>query len=145
VSKAFKAEFPNGQINETGRDKKGGVAYYDIDFKDGGADKATNITTTGTILSVAVKIDPKETPEAAMKAIQAAAEGGEIVLVEKAEVRYETADGKATKLAAPKTQYEADLKKGNKTASIVVDDKGAVVEEPTWVAAKEEPAKDAKK
>jgi hypothetical protein len=145
VSKAFKAEFPNGQINETAREKKGGVSYYDIDFKDGAADKAANIAANGTILSVAVKIDPKEAPEAAMKAIQAAAEGGQIELVEKIEVRCEPDQGKITKLAEPKTRYGADLKKGNLAAEIVVDDKGTVVDKPSWSAVKEEPAKDAKK
>ena len=80
-----------------------------------------------------------------MKAIKAAAEGAEVVLVEKIEVRCEPNNGKVAKLAAPKTQYGADLKKGNQTAEIAVDDKGTVVDEPSWSAAKEEPAKDAKK
>ena len=41
-------------------------------------------------------------------------------------------DGKVIKLEKPKTQYEANVTKGEQSSDIIVDEKGKVIEEPKW-------------
>ena len=146
VARAFKAEFPKGEIVNAVAEKKEGVDVYDIEFKEGGLERETDIAADGTILTAAALVDAKQVPDAAMKAIQAAAEGGKIRQIAKIEIRCECKDGKVTKLAKAKVNFEADLTKSDKAAKIVVDDKGNVVEAPKWAAPKEEtPAPKAEK
>jgi uncharacterized membrane protein YkoI len=132
VAKAFKAEFPKGEIAKADEEKENGITVYDIEFKEGGLARETDIAADGTILTVAVVVDPNQVPQAAMKAIKAAAEGGAVKQVEKTEIRCEAKDGKITRLDKPKTEYEAAMTKGDLSAEVVVDDKGAVVEAPKW-------------
>jgi hypothetical protein len=138
VAKTFKAEFPKGEIANAVAEKKEGVDAYDIQFKEGGLDRETNIAADGTLLTVAALVDDKQVPDAALKAIQAAAEGGKIRQITKIESRYDCKDGKITKLAKAKVNFEADLTKSDKTATIVVDNKDNVVVAPTWAAPKDE-------
>lgn len=138
VAKAFKAEFPKGEIASAVADKKEGVDAYDIQFKEGGLERETNIATDGTLLTVAALVDDKQVPDAALKAIQAAAAGGKIRQIAKIEIRCDCKGGKITKLAKAKVHFEADLTKKDQAAMIVVDDKGNVVVAPNWAVPKDE-------
>jgi uncharacterized membrane protein YkoI len=133
VAKAFKTEFPKGEIVKADEEKENGITVYDIEFKEGGVARETDIAADGTILEAATVVDAKAVPAAVLKAITAAAEGGTVGKIEKIEIRCEAKDGKITKLEKAKTTFEAALKKGDQTGEVVVDEKGAVVEAPTWV------------
>ena len=133
VAKALKAEFPKAAITKVAKDKEGGVPFYDIDFKDGDEERAIAIAIDGAVvLSVSLVIEEKEVPEAVMKGIQGALDGGKIEQIEKREVRREGKDLMVTTLDKPKTEYEAELKKGDLEATVLVDDKGTVLEAPKW-------------
>jgi uncharacterized membrane protein YkoI len=132
VEKAFKAEFPKGDIVKAEEEEENGVTVYDIEFKEGGVHREADIAADGTILKVAIEVEAKQVPEAAMKGIQKAAEGATIAKIEKEEARYETKDGKIIKLDKPKLTFEVELKKGDQTGELVVDEKGTVVEAPKW-------------
>ena len=64
-----------------------------------------------------------------MKAIEKAAEGARITRIEKIDIRYETKEGKAVKLARPVTHFAAEIARGGKTSEIVVTTDGAPVKE----------------
>jgi uncharacterized membrane protein YkoI len=132
VAKALKAEFPKAEITKVAKEKEGGVPFYDIDFKDGDEERAIDIATDGAVLSISLVIEDKEVPEAVMKALQGALDGGKIEQIEKREVRREAKDLIVTALDKPKIEYEAELKKGDLEATVLVDDKGTVLEAPKW-------------
>jgi len=133
VAKALKAEFPKAEITKVAKEKEGGVTFYDIDFKDADEERAIDIGTDGAIFSVSLVIEAKEVPEAVMKAVQAALDGGKIEQIEKREVRREAKDLIVSPpFDKPKIQFEAELKKGDLEATVLVDDKGAVLEAPKW-------------
>jgi hypothetical protein len=132
VAKAFKAVFPNGRIDKTDAEEENGVMVYDIEFKDGTAEKETDITADGIMLEFTDVITAQEVPAPAMTAIRKAAEGATIGRIERVAISYETKDGKAVKLPALVTHYAAELTKGNQAAEIVVTPDGTTVEPPKW-------------
>jgi len=129
AAKAFKEAFPKGEIEKLEAEEENGVTVYDIEFKNGAAEQETDLTADGTILEVTLVVDAKAVPAAAMKAIEKAAEGAKITRIENIDIRYETKDGKAIKLARPVTHFAAEFTKGDKTAEVVVTPDGAPVKE----------------
>ena len=129
VSKAFKAAFPKGEITKVDMDEENGVWVCDIEFRNGEVEQETDIAADGTILEVTLVVDAKAVPDAAMKAIQKAAEGGKITRIEKIDISYETKDGKVSRLAKPVTHFAAEYAKGDATAEVVVMPDGAPVKE----------------
>lgn len=95
----------------------------------GEVEQETDIAADGTILEVTLVVDAKAVPDAAMKAIQKAAEGGKITRIEKIDISYETKDGKVSRLAKPVTHFAAEYAKGDATAEVVVMPDGAPVKE----------------
>jgi uncharacterized membrane protein YkoI len=128
VTKAFQTAFPKARITKLDMEEEDGVTVYDFEFKDGGVEKETDIAADGTMLEFTVVIPAVQMPAAALKAVRAAAEGGELGRVERIEISHETQDGKIVKLDKPKTQYAVEITKGDKTSEIVVDPEGAVIE-----------------
>lgn len=136
VKKTFDAAFPKAEIHKIEAEEEGGVTVYDLEFKDGALEKETDIAADGTMLEVTVVIDAKAVPSAAMKPIQAAAVGATMTRVEEIKITHETKDGKVVKLPKTVTHYAVELKKGDKTAEIVVDSDGKVLEEAKFTAPK---------
>lgn len=142
VAKAFKAEFPKGEIVKADEEKENGVTVYDIEFKEGTVERECDITADGTIMTVAIAVEAKQVPEAAMKAIKKEAGEATIGKISKTEIRAEAKDGKVTKLDKPKITYEAEVKKGDQTGELAVDEQGNVVEALKWEkSAETKPAK----
>jgi hypothetical protein len=138
VAKTFRATFPKGEIAKVDVEEEDGVTVYDLEFKEGKTEKETDITTDGTMLEFTVVVRAKDVPPAAMKTVRKAAEGAKIQRIERVEIRYETQDGKAVKLAKPITHYAVEIAKGDESTEIVVDPDGIVVEPAKWGGAKEE-------
>jgi uncharacterized membrane protein YkoI len=136
VRKTFEAKFPGAEIEKVDSEEEGGVTVYDVEFKHDGLEKETDIAADGTMLEVTLVIDAKAVPAAAMKPIRAAAEGATMKRVEEIKITHEAKGGKVVKLPRTATHYAVELTKGGKTAEIVVDADGKVVEEPNWGAAK---------
>lgn len=129
AAKAFKDAFPKGEIEKLEAEEENGVTVYDIEFKNGAAEQEMDLTADGTILEVTLVVDAKAVPPAAMKAIEKAAEGAKIGRIENVDIRYETKDGKAIKLARPVTHFAAEFTRGDKTTEVVVTPDGAPVKE----------------
>jgi len=132
VKKTFREKFPKGEIFKVDVDDENGVKVYDLEFKDAGIEKETDITTDGTMLEYTVVVEAKDVPEAAMSAVHKAAEGATIKRIECIEISYETKNGKVIKLSAPVIHYEVEMTRGQRSAEIVVDSSGKVLEEPKW-------------
>jgi hypothetical protein len=132
VVKSFKAAFPKGETTKVDVDKENGVTVYDIEFKDGTAEKETDITADGIMLEFTDVIPARDVPAPAMAAIRKAAEGATIGRIERVTVSYDTKDGKAIRLAQTVTHYEVELTKGTQSAEIIVNPDGTTVESPKW-------------
>ena len=129
VDKAFKAAFPKAEVEKLDIDEENGVMVYDFEFKNGAAEQETDIAGDGTVLEVTLVVEPKDVPEAAMKAIEKAAAGGKLTRIENIDIRYETKDGKAVKLANPITHFAVEYEKGNESGEVVVMPDGTPVTE----------------
>ena len=136
VRKTFEARFPNAQIQKVDVEEEDGVTVYDVEFKDAQGEKETDIAADGTMLEITYVIQPKDLPEAAAKPILKAAEGATKGRTERIEISHQTKDGKAVKLPKPVTHYAMEMTKGDKSAEIIVDSDGKVLEEPKWSAGK---------
>ena len=136
VRKTFEAKFPDAVIEKVDAEEEGGVVVYDIEFKDGATEKETDIAADGTMLEFTLVIDAKAVPWAAMKPIREAAAGAKMKRVEEIKISNETKGGKVLELPATVTHYAVEMTKGGKTAEIVVDADGKVVEDPRWADAK---------
>jgi len=136
VRKTFEAKFPGAEIEKIESEEEGGVMVYDVEFRHEGHEKETDIAADGTMLEFTLVIEARAVPEAAMKPIRAAAEGARMKRVEEIKITHETRGGKVVKLPRTATHYAVEMTKGGKTAEIVVDADGKVVEEPNWGAAK---------
>jgi hypothetical protein len=132
VMKTFKAKFPKAEVHKIDVEEENGVTVYDIEFKDGDAEKETDISADGTVLEVTFVIEAKAVPKDAMKTIEKAAEGATMKRIERIEISHETRDGKVVKLEKPVTHYAVEMTKGKQSAEIVVTPDGAVVEKPKW-------------
>jgi uncharacterized membrane protein YkoI len=136
VRKTFEAKFPNAKIQKVDVEEEDGVTVYDVEFKDAQGEKETDIAADGTMLEITYVIQPKDLPEAAAKPILKAAEGATRGRTERIEITHQTKDGKVVKLPRPVTHYAMEMTKGGRTAEIVVDSDGKVLEEPKWDAPK---------
>src|SRR5262245_36429850 len=144
VAKALKAKFPKAKSTELEVEDENGVTIYDLEFKDEGIDKETDIAADGTMLEFSLVVAADAVPAPAMKAIRAAAEGATIERLEHAVISYETKDGKTIKLPEPQNQYEAEMTTGEQRGEITVASDGKVVEPAKWFNAKGEEDKDDK-
>jgi len=136
VRKTFDDKFPNAKIESAQAEKEGGGTVWDIEFRVGKKHQETDIAEDGTMLEHSEQVMPKSVPKAAMSAIKKAAEGGKINVVEKVTLTHEVKGDKTVKLDKPKTQYEANVTKGEQSSDIIVAEDGTMVEEPKWEAAK---------
>jgi len=142
VAKSFQAKFPQGKITELEVEDENGVTIYDLEFKDEGIDKETDIAADGTMLEFSVAVAASAVPAPALKAIRAAADGATIERYEHAVISYETKDGKTVKLAEPRNEYEAEMAKGEQRGEITVAADGKVIEPAKWFSVKVEKGKD---
>ena len=140
VAAAFKAAFPQGEIQKVDAEVENGVTIYDFEFKDGDTEKETDIAADGTMLEYTVVIAADAVPAAAMTGIKKYAKGATIGRCEHIEGTYETKDGKNLKLAKPVTRYAAEMTKGKLKAEVIVNPDGSVAEAPEWVKAEPAPA-----
>ena len=115
VKKTFDAKFPKATIEKLDVAVEEGVEVYDIEFRDGKAEKETDITADGTMLEHTLVIRPKDVPGAAMKPIRKAAESATMGRTEKIELSYELKDGKAVKLPKPVMRYAVEMNKDDKS------------------------------
>lgn len=136
VKKTFEGKFPNAKIDKAESEKEGGVMVWDIEFRDGRKHKETDIAEDGTMIEFSEQVTQKSVPKDAMKSIKKAAEGGKLNRTEKVTLSYEIKDGKVIKLDKPKTQYEANVTKGEQSSDIIVDENGKMIEAPKWEAPK---------
>ena len=136
AAKALKDAFPKATVDEVKMEKEEGITVYEVELKEGKSETEVEVTADGTILEVETDVEMKDVPEAAAKAIQAAAEGAKIKEVSKEEVRAEIKKegetAKIVKLEKPKTLYEAEIVKGDKKGEITVAADGTVVEPLKW-------------
>jgi hypothetical protein len=136
VRKTFEAKFPRAEIQKVEVEEEDGVTVYDVEFKDAQGEKETDITADGTMLEITYVIRPEDLPEAAARPILKAAEGATRGRTERIEISHQTRDGKAVKLPKPATHYAMEMTRGDRSAEIVVDSDGKVIEEPNWGAGK---------
>jgi hypothetical protein len=132
VKKTLADKFPNATIDKIASEKENGVIVWDIEFREGKAKKETDITDDGTMIETTLVITKKSLPSAVRRPIDKASKGTRAIRTEKIEITHETKDGKVIKLERPLTHYAVEMKRGEETAEIVVDEKGKVVEEPKW-------------
>lgn len=64
VTKTFRGTFPQGNIFKLDAEEENNVTVYDIEFRDGGSEKETDIAADGTMLELTVVIDAKAIPTA---------------------------------------------------------------------------------
>jgi hypothetical protein len=129
VAKTFKAAFPNAEIMKVDADAEGGVAVYDLEFKDGTTEKETDITTDGIILEFTIVVDAGDVPAAAMNTVRQAAEGAVTRRIEYIKIGYEIKNGRIVKLPKPVIHYAAEIARGDRVTEIVVNPDGTVVEQ----------------
>jgi hypothetical protein len=108
-------------------DAEGGVAVYDLEFKDGATEKETDITADGTMLEFTIVVDAGDVPAAAMKTVHQAAEGAVIRRIEYIEISYETKDGRVVKLPKSVVHYAFEIARTDKVMEIVVNPDGSKV------------------
>jgi uncharacterized membrane protein YkoI len=136
AAKALKDAFPKATVDDVKMEKEEGVTVYEVELEEGKAEMEVEVAADGTILEVETDIEMKDVPEAAAKAIQAAAEGAKIKEVSKEEVRAEIKKegetAKIVKLEKAKTLYGAEIVKGDQKGEIEVAADGTVVEPLKW-------------
>ena len=124
VTKAFKAAFPNAEIEKLDAEQENGVMVYDYEFREGTLEKETDIAGDGTILETTLVIDLKALPPAVLKAVRKGADGGKLGRTEQIEINYETRDGKVIKLPKTVTHYSVEYTKGDTSGEVTVDAEG---------------------
>jgi hypothetical protein len=137
VRKTFEARFPRAQIEKIDAEDENGVTVYDVEFRQGRVEKETDIAADGTLLEFTIVVRPEVVPADAMAAIRKAARGAKIKRLECVQISHETKDGKVVKRPKPITQYAAEMTKDDRTAEVVVNPDGSIVEEPKWGGAGE--------
>jgi len=142
VVAAVNAAFPNAKIEKVKLEDENGVKVYEVELEQGETEIEIEIAPDGTIIEIETEIKMADVPEAAAKAIQAAAEGAKIEEVKKVEKRAEikkVESGTAiVALATPIITYEAELETGDQEGEIEVAADGAVVEALKWKAKEKE-------
>jgi uncharacterized membrane protein YkoI len=136
AAKALKDAFPKATVDEVKMEKEKGITVYEVELEEGKSEMEVEVTADGTIVEIETDVEMKDVPEAAAKAIQAAAEGAKIEELAKKEVRAEIKKegetAKLVKLEKAKTLYEAEIVKGDKKGQIEVAADGTVVEPLKW-------------
>jgi hypothetical protein len=135
VAATFKAQFPKAEIQKLTSEEEEGVVVYDFEFKDGDAEKETDIAADGTMMEWTLVIPAEKIPPAAMKTIDKSAKGAALGRLEHIEVSYTTKAGKVVKLPEMVVRYAAELTKDGKRTEVIVNADGSVFEEPDWAAA----------
>jgi len=136
AAKALKDAFPKATVDEVKMEKEEGITIYEVELKEDKSEMDVEVAADGTILEVETDVEMKDVPEAAAKAIQAAAEGAKIEELAKKEVRAEIKKegetAKLVKLEKAKTLYGAEIIKGDQKGEIEVAADGTVVEPLKW-------------
>jgi len=130
VAKALADNRPNAKIAKLEVEKESGVNLYDIEFQANEGE--IEVAEDGTVIDIAVIVQPKDVPKPALAAIRKGAGNAKITQLEKSEVRAEVKDGKVVQLATPRYVYEAELSRGNQITEIQVTPEGQVIEGPRW-------------
>jgi len=134
VSDVVEAYFPDAEINYVEVVEEYGFTLYDIEFKENRGE--IEVTEDGTIIDVVAVIEMEDLPEAAAQAIREAADGMNILRLEKSEIHSEfKMEGEKNilvKLDVHKFVYEAELAKDDETGEITVDAEGNIVEQLKW-------------
>jgi hypothetical protein len=124
VARTFRTAFPKAQILKLDTEEEDGVIVYDLEFMDVATEKETDITADGTMLEFTIVIGAENLPDAVMKAVRKAAEGGTMGRIERIEISYETKGGKVVKLPKTMTNYAVEITRDGKTTEIVVNADG---------------------
>jgi hypothetical protein len=132
VAKTVADAFPGAKIEDVKAEDEYGVQVFEIELKMDKQEIEIEVASCGTIIEVETEIQMKDVPDAAAKAIMAAAEGGKVDEVKKVEARAEIKGGKVAKFDAVKITYEAEIKKGDQKGEIEVAADGTVVEPLKW-------------
>jgi uncharacterized membrane protein YkoI len=140
VAKAVAEAFPGAKIEEAKAEDENGVQVFEIELKMDKQEIEIEVAASGMIIEVETEIQMKDVPEAAAKAIMAAAEGGKVDEVKKVEARAEIKDKNIVPLNALKITYEAEIEKGDMEGEIEVAADGTIVE-PLKMKAKEKEEK----
>jgi hypothetical protein len=136
--KAIKDEFPSGMILGTKSVTEGGMNLYAVTVEGSLATFVVEVSSDGIIAEVDAgkPAVAKDIPEAAMKAIQDALDGGTVVKYRKGDQRAEVKDvegaAKLVKLDKPKPIFKADLTKGDQVGEVKVSADGKVMRPVTW-------------
>ena len=132
--------FPGAKIEKVKAEDEDGVQVFEVELKQGEQEIEIEVDASGTIIEIATEIQMTDVPEAAAKAIMAAAEGGKVEEVKKVGAGAEIKDKKIVKFDAVKVTYEAEIEKGDMEGEIEVAADGTVVE-PLKLKAKEKEEK----
>jgi hypothetical protein len=148
--KAIKDEFPNGMIMGIKQVTELGVSLYAVTVEGSLNTFVLEVTGGGLISEVdGSKVEAKDVPDAAMKGIQGATDGGVVTRFLKGEQRAEVKDVDGTptmvKLDKPKTIYKAELAKVKQVAVVKVDADGRVMQPVVWTDKPVPPAPPSKK
>ncbi len=119
VQKTITKEAGGGTIGAVTKEDENGKVAYEAKVTNGKRKFEVIVFETGNLNMIEEVIALADAPEAVQKAIQAKAEGGKLILVEK-----ETS-------AKGKVIYEARIKTGGKTVEIEFSETGKVLETET--------------
>ena len=115
VQEVVKAQGKSATVRGFSKEVKDGRTLYEIEMRVNGRTRDLTVDAQGTIVSDEQQTTLSEIPEAARTAIQKAATGGKLTLVEKV-------------IEGGSTFYEGHIMKGGKEIEIKVDANGKPVE-----------------
>lgn len=138
VADVLEREFPGSEIRQVDAEKEGGVQVYDVEFRQGGIERECDIAADGTILETSAVVEAGTVPEVVLTAFKAAAAGGTVGKIAKAEIRFQAKGGKLAPLDPPKHEYEAEIERDGRHGEITVASDGTVVEGPKWFKGRSE-------
>ncbi len=136
---AIREEFPRAVLTRASLDDEDGATVFVVEMKAGLKYVEVVVSPDGVIAEVSSEIKPAAAPEAVMAAIRKAAEGAEIVEVDRVSTRAEVRDGKLVKLPREKITYWAEFEKGNLGGEIDVAPDGTLLDVSTEVEARDVP------
>ena len=112
VQKAMREETKGARVKGYAKETEDGKVFYEVETTRDGRARDISFDPSGALVSVEEEVSLESLPAAARAAIQKAAVGGRIGLVEKV-----TAHGELT--------YEAHVTKGAKKSEVVVKEDGS--------------------
>jgi len=115
VQEVVKVQGKNATVRGFSKEVKDGRTLYEIEMRVNGRTRDLTVDAQGAIVSDEQQTTLSEIPEAARTAIQKAATGGKLTLVEKV-------------IEGGSTFYEGHIMKGGKEIEIKVDANGKPVE-----------------